>query len=98
MATPDEARERYLQRIESRLKFLGLLDRCEMAVFLPSDELMRKHQATGLAKALARPNELPLLPPELIDEASQKLLKGLEQMQPRLPHDVQYRNRIRRDW
>jgi len=98
MATPEEIQDRYLQRIESRLKFLGLLDRSELAVYLPGDELMRKRQVRSLAMSLARPNELQQLPPELIDEAAQRLLKGLEQMQPRLPHDVQYRNRIRRDW
>ena len=98
MATPEEIQDRYLQRIESRLKFLGLLERSELAVYLPGDELMRKRQVRSLAMSLARPNELQQLPPELIDEAAQRLLKGLEQMQPRLPHDVQYRNRIRRDW
>lgn len=98
MATPEEARERYLHRIDSRLKFLALLERSELAVYLASDEFMRKRQARNLAKSLARPSELPLLATEVIDEAAQQLLKGLEQMQPRLPHDVQYRNRIRRDW
>lgn len=98
MTTPEEARARYLLRIDGRLKFLGLLDRNELAIYLPGDEQMRKRQAKSLAKSLARPNELPLLPSELIDEAAQRLLKGLEQMQPRLPHDVQYKNRFRRDW
>ncbi|MBX3686147.1 MAG: hypothetical protein KF909_08420 [Rhodocyclaceae bacterium] len=98
MTTAQEARERYLQRIDGRLKFLALLDRNELALYLPSDEQMRKRQAKNLARSLARPNELPLLPSELLDEVAQRLLKGLEQMQARLPHDVQYKNRIRRDW
>lgn len=98
MTTPEEARERYLLRIDSRLRFLALLERSELGVYLPADELLRKRQIAMLARSLARPNELPLLPPELLTEAAEKLLKGFELMQPRLPHDVQYRNRIRREW
>ncbi len=98
MATPEEIQERFLERLERRAKFLVTVEHSGMAIYLPSEERQRLRLVESLARAIARPNELPLLKPETIKLAIDRLTKLIDGMQHHLPHDVQYRNRIRRDW
>ena len=69
-----------------------------MGIFLPSEERQRARLLESLARAVARPTELPHLNAETVQTATKRLNEILESMQKHLPHDVQYRNRIRRDW
>ena len=98
MATPEEIQERFLERLERRAKFLITIEHSGMAIYLPSEERQRARLVESLARAIARPNELPLLKPETIKQAIDRLTKLIDAMQHHLPHDVQFRNRIRRDW
>ncbi len=98
MATPQEIQERFLERLERRATFLVTIEHSGMGIFLPSDERQRARLVEGLARAIARSNELPHLSAATIKAATDRLGSLLESMQKHLPHDVQYRNRIRRDW
>ncbi|MCB1955701.1 MAG: hypothetical protein KDG55_08490 [Rhodocyclaceae bacterium] len=98
MATPEEIQERYLERVERRATFLVTIEHSGLGIYLPSEERQRVRLMESLARAIARPSELPVLKPETIRKAIDRLSSLVESMQPHLPHDVQYRNRIRRDW
>lgn len=98
MATDAEVQSRYLERIDRRAKFLVTIEHSGMGLFLPSDERQRARLIESLARAIARPSELAQLSSQTIREAVVRLTALIESMQKHLPHDVQYRNRIRRDW
>lgn len=98
MASADEIQSRFLERLERRAKFLVTMEHSGVGIFLPSEERQRARLIEGLARAIARPNELPLLTPETVRVATERLIALIESMQKHLPHDVQYRNRIRREW
>lgn len=98
MATDEEIQLRYLERLERRARFLVTLEHSGMALFLPSDTRQREKLIESLARAIARPNELPQLSAETLRQACTRLNSLIERMQAHLPHDVQYRNRIRREW
>ena len=98
MASDAEIQARYLERLERRATFLVTIEHSGMGIFLPSEERQRIRLLESLAKAIARPTELPQLSPETIRQATTRLGTLIESMQKHLPHDVQYRNRIRRDW
>lgn len=98
MATSEEVQARYLERLERRATFLLTIEHSGMAIFLPAEERQRSRLLESLARAIARPKELPMLSPETFKHAAARLGELIESMQKHLPHDVQYRNRIRRDW
>lgn len=92
------AYEQFLQRIDRRIRFLKNLSDAGLAVYLPADESARKQAFDKLATMTARPQEIAKLPPDALERASASFKQHLEAQQNNLPHDVQYRNRIRRAW
>lgn len=94
-STPQDA---FLQRIDRRARFLKTLQDAGLGVFLPPDERLRKQAIDQIVRSTARHSELPHLDPATLATAADHLRGLLEAMQPLLPHDVQYRNRIKRDW
>lgn len=96
--TPNNYEARFMQRIERRSQFLKLLFIAEFGIYLPPDETQRKRTIDTLVRMMARQSELPHLGPETLRAASDIIRNHLEAMQRVLPHDVQYRNRLRRDW
>ena len=98
MASPQEIQERFLERLERRAKFLVTVERSGMGIYMPSEERQRVRLLEGLARAVARPSELPHLTAETVKAATARLNEIFEVMQKHLPHDVQYRNQIHRDW
>jgi hypothetical protein len=99
---PDEASNdpetRFLERVERRARFLKLLFIAELGIYLSPDEQQRKRTIEGLVRMIARQSELPHLRPEALNKGYEIVLGHLEAMQRVLPHDVQYRNRLRRNW
>lgn len=95
---PADPASRFLQRVERRARFLQTLFIAEMGVYLPADDDQRKRTITSLARMIARTSELPHIGPEVLQKAYEILNGHLEAMQKVLPHDVQYRNRVRRHW
>jgi hypothetical protein len=95
---PVDHKARFLQRIERRAKFLKTLLACDMAIYLPSEEKQRRQTIEQVVRMTARHSELPHLGQDTLAEAYNILLSNLEDMQRVLPHDVQYRNRIKRNW
>jgi hypothetical protein len=96
--TLNDYETRFMQRIERRSQFLKLLFIAEFGIYLPSDETLRKRSIDALVRMMARQSELPHLRPETLRSASEIVRNHLEAMQRVLPHDVQYRNRLKRDW
>lgn len=94
----NEAEQRFLERIERRVEFFRTLFIAELGVYLPSDETQRKRAIDTLVRMTARQKELPHLSPAVLEQANRTLSRQLEAMQKLLPHDVQYRNRLRRPW
>lgn len=90
------AQAQFMQRVERRIKFMKNLKDAGLGVFLPSEEQTRKQAIDQLARLTARQSELPHLSPAVLAEASALFRTHLEGMQGLLPHDVQYKNRIRR--
>ncbi len=97
-AAPSDPEKRFLDRIERRARFLKLLFIAELGVYLSPDELQRKRTIETLVRMTARQSELPHLRPETLKQAYEIVQSHLEAMQRVLPHDVQYRNRLRRHW
>lgn len=89
---------RFMQRIERRSQFLKLLFIAEFGIYLPPDETQRKRSIEALVRMMARQSELPHLRPETLRAGADIVRGHLEAMQRVLPHDVQYRNRLKRDW
>ena len=96
--TPTDPSSRFLQRVERRARFLETLFIAEMGIYLPPDSDQRKRTIEMLTRLIARQSELPHITPEAFHHAYDILSRHLEAMQKVLPHDVQYRNRIRRAW
>ena len=96
--TPNTPEGRYMNRIERRLSFLKLLGQAEMGIYLASDPDQRKRSISNLARLMARQSELPHLKPDVLAQATNLLTRELEALQRVLPHDVQYQNRLKKDW
>jgi hypothetical protein len=94
----NEAEQRFLERIERRAEFFRTLFIAELGVYLPADETQRRRAIDALVRMTARQKELPHIRPEVLRQATQRITQQLEAMQKLLPHDVQYRNRLRRPW
>ena len=97
-AQPTDPAERFLDRIERRVKTLQTLAEAGLGVYLPSDEDKRKRAIEQAVRLTARQSELPHLTPEILERAYTVMRTHLEAGQRALPHDVQYRNRIRQTW
>lgn len=95
---PSSPQENFLLRIERRSRFLKTLQSSGLAVFLPPDERARKQAIDLIVRSTARQSELPHLDAATLAKAAEILRTHFEAMQSLLPHDVQYRNRIKRDW
>ena len=96
--TATDTQARFLQRIERRTRFLKTLQDAGLGVYLPPDEQQRKRVIELVVRMTARQSELPQLSADTLNRAATMVRAHLEAMQQVLPHDVQYRNRIRRDW
>ena len=96
--TPKDPQSRFMERIERRAEFLKTLFIAELGIYLSPDEQKRKHAIDTLVRTTARQSELPHLTPETLRKATEIITQHLESMQQILPHDVQYRNRLRRHW
>ncbi|MBA4742027.1 MAG: hypothetical protein H2060_04890 [Azoarcus sp.] len=94
----NEVEQRFLERIERRVEFFRTLFIAELGVYLPSDETQRRRAIDTLVRMTARQKELPHIRPAALKQAVNTLSQQLEAMQKLLPHDVQYRNRVRRPW
>lgn len=95
---PDDPESRFLHRIERRSRFLKTLFIAELGIYLPADAQQRRRSIEMLVRLTARQSELPHLTPDTMKRAVDIFTHHLEAMQRVLPHDVQYRNRIRRQW
>lgn len=89
---------RFMQRIERRSQFLKLLFIAEFGIYLPPDGAQRKRAINALVRMMARQSELPHLRSQTLQAAADIVRGHLEAMQRVLPHDVQYHNRLKRDW
>jgi hypothetical protein len=96
--TATDTQARFLQRIERRTRFLRTLQDAGLGVYLPADEQQRKRAIEMVVRTTARQSELPHLSADTLTRAATMVRAILDAMQQVLPHDVQYRNRIRRDW
>jgi hypothetical protein len=93
-----EAQERFLHRIERRARFLATLRECGLGVYLAAEESTRTRLIDEVVRRTARHSELPHLTPAALAQAAGTIRNHLEAMQTLLPHDVQYRNRMKRNW
>lgn len=99
MTEPKEnARAQFMDRVQRRIRFLKVLKDIGLGLYLPADDQARKHLLDQLTRMTARQSELPALSPADLAQASELFRTHIEAMQGVLPHDVQYRNRIRRNW
>ncbi|MDY0012149.1 MAG: hypothetical protein RBS40_04575 [Rhodocyclaceae bacterium] len=98
MPTPAEAETRFLARISRRLRFIEQLGQAGLAVYLPTEEEQRRKAVDHLVRFTAHANEIGLLPQERLKDAAAAVLAAMEEGQRHLPHDVQYRNRLKRAW
>ena len=99
MTEPDStARTQYAQRVERRIRFLKTLKDAGLGLYLPADEQARKHSFDQLARMTARQRELSELSADDLAQAAEAFRTHIDAMQGVLPHDVQYKNRIRRNW
>lgn len=99
MAEPlTDPEARFLHRVERRASFLKTLFIAEMGIYLSPDDHQRKRTIESLVRMIARQSELPHLRPDTLRQAYEMFNVHLEGMQRVLPHDVQYRNRLRRNW
>lgn len=88
----------FLQRVERRVRFMKNLQDAGLGIYLPAEEQTRKHAFEQLARITARHSELPHLDAATMAQAAELFRTHIEALQSVLPHDVQYRNRIRRNW
>jgi hypothetical protein len=94
----NDAETRFMERIERRIDFLKTLFTAELGIYLPPDELQRKHAVENIVRMTARQKELPYIRPEIMQKATAAVAAHIEGMQKVLPNDVQYRNRLRKHW
>lgn len=95
---PTDPAARFLDRIERRVKTLQTLAAAGLGVYLPADETKRERAIEQTVRLSARQSELGHLTPEILAQAYAIMRTHLEAGQRVLPHDVQYRNRIRQTW
>ncbi|MDX9698695.1 MAG: hypothetical protein RBT55_03895 [Rhodocyclaceae bacterium] len=95
---PNTPEGRFLYRIERRAAFLKTLLGADFGIYQSSDADKRKRAIEHLVRMIARQSELPHLKPETLRKATEMISEQLEAMQRVLPHDVQYRNRMRQNW
>jgi hypothetical protein len=95
---PKDTQGRFLDRIERRVVFLKTLQDAGLGVYLPADEQQRKRAIEMAVRLTARQSELPDLTPDTLARAFEIVRAHLEATQKVLPHDVQYRNRVRQTW
>lgn len=95
---PNDPQSIFLDRVERRVKTLKTLLDAGLGVYLPSDEQQRKKAIEQVLRLSARSSELAQLTPETLRKAFDIVNSHLEAMQRVLPHDVQYRNRMRKSW
>lgn len=95
---PRDPQHIFLDRIDRRVKILATLLEAGLGVYLPAEEPVRRKAIEQVVRLTARPTELPLLTPETLRTAYRIVETHLEAMQRTLPHDVQYRNRLRKNW
>ncbi|THF61311.1 hypothetical protein [Pseudothauera rhizosphaerae] len=99
MATaPTDPQARFLERIDRRARYLKSLQSAGLGVYLPADERQRNHAIEQVVRTTARPSEISVLTADTLKTATELIRNHLEAMQHVLPHDVQYRNRIKRSW
>lgn len=95
---PSDPQSVFLDRIERRVKTLSTLLEAGLGVYLASEEPQRRRAIEQVVRLTARKNELPLLSADTLARAFEIVHTHLEAMQKILPHDVQYRNRVRKSW
>lgn len=98
MPTPSEAESRFLARITRRLRFIEQLSQAGLGVYLPAEEAARRKAVDQLVRFTAHANEIAHIPTARLQDATAALLSALDEAQRHLPYDVQYRNRLKRDW
>lgn len=89
---------RFLNRVERRAAFLKVLCLADYGIYLAADPHQRKRSIDMLVRLIARQSELPHLSADTLARASEIFNQEFEAMQKNLPHDVQYRNRLKKDW
>lgn len=95
---PNDIQSVFLDRIERRVKILTTLLDAGLGIYQPTDDHQRKRAIEQVVRTTARSSELPQLKPETLAKAFAIIQGHLEAMQKVLPHDVQYRNRVRKSW
>jgi len=95
---PSDIQSVFLDRIERRVKILKTLLDAGLGVYQSAEEQQRKRAIEQVVRMTARQSELPQLKPETLAKAYDIVTSHLEAMQKVLPHDVQYRNRVRKSW
>ncbi|NMF96552.1 hypothetical protein GPA27_03995 [Aromatoleum toluolicum] len=95
---PSDVQSVFLDRIERRVKILKTLLDAGLGVYQATEELQRKRAIEQVVRMTARSSELPQLRPETLAKAYEIVAGHLDAMQKVLPHDVQYRNRVRKSW
>jgi hypothetical protein len=88
----------FLDRIERRVKILKTLLDAGIGVYLAPDDQQRRRAIEQVVRMTARQSELPHLTPDTMNRAYEIVRSHLEAMQKVLPHDVQFRNRVRKSW
>ena len=95
---PNDPQSVFLDRVERRLKTLKTLLDAGLGVYLAAEEPVRRKAIEQFLRLTARSSELPILSQATLAQAYQLVNQHLEAMQRVLPHDVQYRNRLRKTW
>jgi len=95
---PKDPQGVFLDRIERRVKTLATLLEAGLGVYLAPDEQQRARTIEQFVRLTARKSELPLLSTATLARACEIVRAHLEATQKVLPHDVQYRNRVRKSW
>jgi len=88
----------FLDRIERRVKILKTLLDAGIGVYLAPDDQQRRRAIEQVVRMTARQSELPHLTPDTLNRGYEIVRSHLEAMQKVLPHDVQFRNRVRKTW
>lgn len=95
---PGDVQSVFLDRVERRVKILKTLLDAGLGVYQAAEEQQRRRAVEQVVRLTARPAELTQLRPETLAKAYDIVASHLEAMQKVLPHDVQYRNRLRKSW
>lgn len=95
---PGDVQSVFLDRVERRVKILKTLLDAGLGVYQAAEEQQRRRAVEQVVRLTARPAELTQLRPETMAKAYDIVASHLEAMQKVLPHDVQYRNRLRKSW